>query len=338
MANTFDDGSTRQVELSGLTQADFVSESDRLYIKAPDMPLSANTLEKVRIVTSSITFVSPDSRIARPTDEFSIPDSIDLDVGLSLDALYDEAVYNLAGHFKLDEYIGDPRDDELGTYKTLANFIRDLQQYTVGYNPNNFIRLFESFDRSLYNQLEALAPMRSNASTGLSLGRISQLNPNKEPRKRPSGENIQYESTVGTMSGSLSTKLNEKSVGALKSITGSIDTKIFNKVVGCLFDNGYIVTSSILGQQVGTGCFTGIISDCFGNTCSGSRNNSSGVVNISGSVAYEYFCFTEARTRALYCGMRMSAPDINLPTDETTDGNSVVEVVTLTDKGIRINT
>jgi hypothetical protein len=119
------------------------------------------------------------------------------------------------GPINIGDYIGD-WDDEYGT-----DTYRDLDQLRNYYfertqlNFDEYIKLIKSIDKSLFDMLEQVIPVRANVSKGL-LIEPSLLERSKIKINRPIGENILHTASINTME----TTLIEMSV---PSYTGSLN-------------------------------------------------------------------------------------------------------------------
>jgi len=119
------------------------------------------------------------------------------------------------GPINIGDYIGD-WDDEYGT-----DTYRDLDQLRNYYfertqlNFDEYIKLIKSIDKSMFDMLEQVIPVRANVSKGL-LIEPSLLERSKIKINRPIGENILHTASINTME----TTLIEMSV---PSYTGSLN-------------------------------------------------------------------------------------------------------------------
>jgi hypothetical protein len=102
------------------------------------------------------------------------------------------------GPINIGDYIGD-WDDEYGT-----DTYRDLDQLRNYYfertqlNFDEYIKLIKSIDKSMFDMLEQVIPVRANVSKGL-LIEPSLLERSKIKINRPIGENILHTASINTM-------------------------------------------------------------------------------------------------------------------------------------------
>jgi hypothetical protein len=152
--------------------------------------------DKIRIVSSSIItgsilspFISlqqyPTASTQFRTNDlhyvdvsFSPQDKIDIFASASIAA-------SASATWSLDDFIGDPRDQYISSYPTLVTekntYYSPLSASIVPYtgssasgsigatNYNDFIRLIQFFDNSLFKMLKDYVPARTNLSTGITI-------------------------------------------------------------------------------------------------------------------------------------------------------------------------
>ena len=119
------------------------------------------------------------------------------------------------GPINIGDYIGD-WDDEYGTdtYKDLDQ-LRNYYFERTQLNFDEYIKLIKSIDKSMFDMLDQVIPVRANVSKGL-LIEASLLERSKIKINRPVAENISYTASINTME----TTLIEMSV---PSYTGSLN-------------------------------------------------------------------------------------------------------------------
>ena len=145
--------------------ADKLSELNAVY--------SAPVENKVRVVNNTITgsVLSPFLRLEEsPSEEFT-RDTHFVEVGFSpQNEINDQIISLYSSSFNIDEYIGDPRDDQKTSYPTLVDFNYNYYSssgYFKEYNVKDFVRLIQFFDNSLFKMIKDFVPARSNVQTGL---------------------------------------------------------------------------------------------------------------------------------------------------------------------------
>jgi hypothetical protein len=124
---------------------------------------------KVRIESNElIGTLDVKTRAERSQFDRAPLDSKKLGVYFSPQTMIDEDIIAQYGFTDLDQYIGDPGDDELNSYPRL---IQSAQSYWKKYADKNdinaYIKMFTLFDLSFFKQLEQLLPARANKITGI---------------------------------------------------------------------------------------------------------------------------------------------------------------------------
>jgi hypothetical protein len=119
------------------------------------------------------------------------------------------------GPINIGDYIGD-WDDEYGTdtYKDLDQ-LRNYYFERTQLNFDEYIKLIKSIDKSLFDMLDQVIPVRANVSKGL-LIEPSLLERSKIKINRPIGENILHTASINVMESTL-IEMN------VPSYTGSLD-------------------------------------------------------------------------------------------------------------------
>jgi hypothetical protein len=165
---------------------------------------------KVRIVNTTITgsVLSPLVSIQQYTSEssdFRTTDDHYVDVSFSPQTLIDtfasSSIISSNPSWSLDDYIGDPRQLYSGSYSDLnaqrSFYLSPLSSSIIPFTStvgtgsmaatdyNNFIRLVQFFDNSLFKMLEDYVPGRASLSTGVTINspvlernKIAYANPN----------------------------------------------------------------------------------------------------------------------------------------------------------------
>lgn len=134
---------------------------------------SAPVDEKVRILNNTITgsVLSPFLRLEETLTEDFTRDVHFAEVGFSpQNEINDQIISLYSSSFNIDEYIGDPRDDQKASYPSLVTFNYNYYSssgYFKEYNVKDFVRLIQFFDNSLFKMIRDFVPARSNVQTGL---------------------------------------------------------------------------------------------------------------------------------------------------------------------------
>lgn len=151
--------------------------------------------DKIRIVSSSIVtgsvlspFISLQQQPTSST-QFRTNDLHYVDVSFSpqdkIDIFASASIAAVSSTWSLDDFIGDPRDQYINSYPTLVTekntYYSPLSASIVPYtgssasgsigatNYNDFIRLIQFFDNSLFKMLKDYVPARANLSTGITI-------------------------------------------------------------------------------------------------------------------------------------------------------------------------
>ena len=134
---------------------------------------SPPSLNKVRILNNTITgsVLSPILRLEETPTENLIKDVHFIEAGFSPQNEINNQIISLySSSFNIDEYIGDPRDDQKTTYPTLVEFNYNYYSssgYFREYDIKDFVRLIQFFDNSLFKMIKDYVPARTNIQTGL---------------------------------------------------------------------------------------------------------------------------------------------------------------------------
>ena len=134
---------------------------------------SAPNINKVRVINNTITgsVLSPILRLEEtPTEELT-KDIHFIEAGFSPQNEINNQIISLySSSFNIDEYIGDPRDDQKTSYPNLVEFNYNYYSssgYFREYDIKDFVRLIQFFDNSLFKMIKDYVPARTNVQTGL---------------------------------------------------------------------------------------------------------------------------------------------------------------------------
>jgi hypothetical protein len=134
---------------------------------------SAPNVNKVRVINNTITgsVLSPILRLEEtPTEELT-KDIHFIEAGFSpQNEINDQIISLYSSSFNIDEYIGDPRDDQKTSYPNLVEFNYNYYSssgYFREYDIKDFVRLIQFFDNSLFKMIKDYVPARTNVQTGL---------------------------------------------------------------------------------------------------------------------------------------------------------------------------
>ena len=187
---------------SSINNTHYISDDSKYEINFPSVGFNRTISNKIRIETqndiednilSSHVKVGGNSYDEHPIDSaklgiyFSPQDEINEDIAAQL------------GGFRIDDYIGDPNDDEEYFYKELQE-LRDFYflKYISRFNYHDYIKLFKYFDQSLFNLIEQFVPGRTNPLTGVLIQPHILERSKIKLKKRPDVENLQYSQSLDT--------------------------------------------------------------------------------------------------------------------------------------------
>ena len=126
--------------------------------------------EKIRYDQGTIddNILSPFVRAEQSALDRQPQDFSDLGVFFSPTFEINEDIIYTLGGFRLDDYIGDPRDLDKKEYTELKN-IREYyaQRIDRRYNFWDYIKMIQYFDHTIFKMIEEFAPAKANLKTGL---------------------------------------------------------------------------------------------------------------------------------------------------------------------------
>ena len=126
-----------------------------------------------------------------------------VEVVLSPTNQINDDIINSIGYLNIGEYIGDPRQNALGStnYPDL-DALRDeyFLKYTSNYDWNDFIRLIKFFDNSLWKTIKDFIPAKVSAATGISI-KQHLLERQKYPEPSASYSEPYYTGSIGQIAG-----------------------------------------------------------------------------------------------------------------------------------------
>ncbi len=161
----------RTQNTSSITHTHFNSEELRYNINFPSIGFNRTISNKIRIESQNEVEDNILSRFVKVGkngyDEHPV-DSSKLGIYFSPQDEINEDIAAQLGGFRIDDYIGDPNDDNEETYKEL-NTLRDFyfQKYIASFKYYDYIKLFKYFDQSLFQLIEQFVPGRINPITGV---------------------------------------------------------------------------------------------------------------------------------------------------------------------------
>jgi len=268
-------------------------------------------------------------------------DSKKLGVYYSPQTMINEDIIAQLGFQSLDDYIGDPGDQNSRSYPDLIRVATDYwKKYTQKNDINAYIKIFSLFDLSFFKQLEQLLPARVDKITGL------LIQPNLLERSKDTalpnvnrfnetynGELIVFDNTDEFINSQYLTYTG--SVGTLiASMSGNDDdqlqaylTSSQDNYNGTTYCYPYLIRSGSGWLQVSSSYWL-----CEGvlPTITGSRLSEIYEYVYSGSVmrSAEVQDYLPTGTeRHEYLGCSMTSPDFNIDSTDTIDGGPVVEYI-----------
>jgi hypothetical protein len=165
---------------NGFQDGDLGGEDYTTYVVTPSLGADNLYSTKIRVVSNSLTSsLNIDYTVEVPTSEQTPKDTNVVGIYLSPQDMIDSDIYNQLGYFDIDDYIGDPADQNLSYYTDL----RTVQyQYWKKYKDRNnmpvLLRLLSVYDYSFFDQLKQLLPAR------ISLDNSIKIRPNVLERSK----------------------------------------------------------------------------------------------------------------------------------------------------------
>jgi len=264
-------------------------------------------------------------------------DNKKLGVYYSPQTMINEDIIAQLGFQSLDDYIGDPGDQNSRSYPDLIRVATEYwKKYTAKNDINAYIKIFSLFDLSFFKQLEQLLPTRADKILGL------LIQPNLLERSKDTalpGVNRFNESYTGE----LDIYENQNMDGQYLVYSGSTSGPVATIIA---FDDDQLeayLTSSQNNYDGTTYCYPYLIRSssewiesstpywlCEGvmPVITGSRLSEFYEYIYSGSVmrpaeVQDYMPIGKARHE--YIGCKMTSPDFNIDSTDTIDGGPVVE-------------
>ena len=147
----------------------YQSQHETYYFDAPSIGSSTFDDNKIRIEDSQLEgrlSVNKRSEVSE-FDETPL-DSNKIGVYFSPQTMIDEDVIAQLGHVKLDNYIGNPGEQNGKSYPELEQIAASYwKKYQTKNNINSYMHMFKLFDLSFFKQLDQLLPARANKLTGI---------------------------------------------------------------------------------------------------------------------------------------------------------------------------
>ena len=153
----------------GFTTGNSYTSQEEIYsLNWPDLSGNRQLSNKIRIEENSL--IAPLNNKVRSeeftTDKYPI-DSAKIGIYLSPTNEVNEDIAEQMGGFRIDDYIGDPSYNFTQTYIALEHLKRFyFQKYLGKYNAQEYLRLADYFDQSLYTQIKKVLPARAKKIVG----------------------------------------------------------------------------------------------------------------------------------------------------------------------------
>lgn len=148
--------------LRGFQATDLGSEDYTTYVAIPSLGSDNISTQKIRLIDNSLSAaLDRDISSETLTSEQTPKDTNVVSVYLSPQEMINADIYNQLGYFDMDDYIGDPGDQNNSYYTDL----RTIQfQYWKKYKNKNsmplLLKLLSVYDYSFFDQLKQLLPAR----------------------------------------------------------------------------------------------------------------------------------------------------------------------------------
>ena len=190
------------------------------YMPWPDISGNRSISNKVRleqtINTSRELYRNKATQLSLQDDQ--PVDSPRLGVYLSpVDEINKDIAEQFAG-LSLDDYIGDYNEVYSNTYEDLAHIRQEyLKKNVVPHKTQNYVRLLQHFNGSLFSMIKQMVPYRANLQTGLVLEPHLLDRSKVKIVNRPVAENEYYETLIDMPS-------TGEPTANISNLTGSIET------------------------------------------------------------------------------------------------------------------
>ena len=162
---------------------------------------TVDALEKVRIETresgSVNTTLNEDVSIQKSENKLT-QDIHRVEVGFSpTDSIDEYILTQVASDFSIDQYLGDPRNENKLEYSGLV----EQERRTIGslkrYQLNDFVRILKFYDNTLFKMIKDFLPARTTADTGIII-KPGLLSKSKTKAPEISGTQHDHEGTIDT--------------------------------------------------------------------------------------------------------------------------------------------
>jgi hypothetical protein len=167
--NVFTDSSPLTASLTNFTSESYTTVLNDYVVDTPSLGANSLYSDKIKIDNNSLSGrLSVDSKAEVSEYSKSPTDSNRLAIAFSPQNVINEDIFEQMGHFKIDDYIGDPQYINQSGYPKLKTIMNEYwKKYSDKNNYVDYIRLVSLYDFSLFKQLEQVLPMRANKILGL---------------------------------------------------------------------------------------------------------------------------------------------------------------------------
>ena len=191
---------------------------------------SINNKIRVENVTTTDTALSLNTSIQRSAQDTAPIDSPKLSVHISTADQVNKDISEQFGALSIDDYIGDPKDIYKGNYGSLETLQHlYFKKWSSRNLTQNYIRLLNNFDTSLFDLIHKFVPGRTNLDVGLVVENHILERAKVQLISQPTQEQLQHE-------GELDTTGLYDFTAATQNLEGAIEQKQVNPV-GTFYGN-----------------------------------------------------------------------------------------------------
>ena len=160
-----------------------------------------SSVEKIRVETrasGSVGKVLTSTKSIQKKENDRIKDIHRLEVGFSpADLINDYIKTRLLSTFDIDDYIGDPRDSNKGSYNELSKFAEGILINIDRVQLNDFVRSLKFFDNVLFKMIKDFVPASSTLDSGIII-KPHALDRSKAKTPEMSGTKPEYTGSIDT--------------------------------------------------------------------------------------------------------------------------------------------
>lgn len=254
--NTFYSGTPKSALFVGLREPMYEPIVEIHSTEWPDLGGNRSLSNKIRIDESVLvgdSILYRNVKVERPlSDNFPV-ESSRLGVFLSPVNEYNQDIAEQFGGLSIDDYIGDPAHRNSDYYPELEKLqVEYGKKFRARNNPQNYIRLLQHFDSSLFNLIKSFVPYRANLQTGLVIeSDILHRSKVATLTRNPSTEDLQYTASIiipentATVGGAML----DGDGDPFRVSTGYVPEAVIKSNLDFLFVGGEEQAISIAGQE-----------------------------------------------------------------------------------------